>query len=110
MGREMKPEELGLTVEVETITPAMAKQYLSHNAYHRKVKKKKVNEYVLTLQAGQWRLNGKTITFDSNGRLLGGQHRLHAVVESGISLLTLVVRGLDPALLETNEENNEVVH
>ena len=105
----MQPSEFGLTVEVEIITPEMAEMYLANNAYHRKVKKKKVEAYVKDLQDGNWRLNGKTITFDSNGRLLGGQHRLHAVVESGLPLTTLVVRGLDPELIETNPENNQVI-
>ena len=106
----MKPEEFGITVEVEIITPDMARQYLSHNAYHRKIKQKKVDTLAATLAQEGWHLNGKTITFDSNGRLLGGQHRLSAVIQSGASLTTLVVRGLNPALLETNEENNVVVY
>ena len=105
----MKPEEFGLTVEVEEITPDKASEYLSNNAHHRKVKQKKVDSYVKDLQEGTWRLNGKTITFDANGRLLGGQHRLHAVVQSGMPLTTLVVRGLDPEILETNPENNAII-
>lgn len=105
----MKPEDFGLTVEVEEITPAKASEYLSNNAHHRKVKQKKIDAYVKDLKEGVWKLNGKTITFDANGRLLGGQHRLHAVVQSGASLTTLVVRGLDPEILETNPENNVII-
>ena len=105
----MKPEEFGLTVEVEIITPDMADSYLQHNAHHRKVKQKKVDQYVRDLQEGDWHLNGKTITFDSNGRLLGGQHRLHAVRKSGIPMTTLVVRGLDPEIIETNLDNNVII-
>mgnify|MGYP006286850963 FL=1 len=105
----MKPEDFGLTVEVEEITPVRASEYLSNNAHHRKVKQKKVDSYVKDLTDGVWRLNGKTITFDSNGRLLGGQHRLHAVIQSGKSLTTLVVRGLDPEIIETNPENNVII-
>lgn len=105
----MNPQEFGLTVEVEIITSDMADSYLKNNAHHRKVKQKKVDQYVKDLQEGNWRLNGKTITFDSNGRLLGGQHRLHAVVKSGLPLTTLVVRGLDPEIIETNPENNVII-
>ena len=105
----MHPSDFGLTVEVEIITPESATAYLQHNAHHRKVKQKKVDAYVKDLENGVWRLNGKTITFDSNGRLLGGQHRLHAVVKSGKSLTTLVVRGLDPEILETKPENNVII-
>ena len=105
----MDPKDFGLTVEVEIITPANAEAYLKNNAHHRKVKQKKIDSYVQDLEEGRWRLNGKTITFDSNGRLLGGQHRLHAVVASGKTLTTLVVRGLDPEIIETNPENNVII-
>jgi hypothetical protein len=105
----MDPKDFGLSVEVEVISPANAEAYLKNNAHHRKVKQKKIDNYVQDLEEGRWRLNGKTITFDSNGRLLGGQHRLHAVVQSGKSLTTLVVRGLDPEILETNPENNVII-
>ena len=105
----MRPEDFGITVEVEVISPAEAEAYLKNNAHHRKVKQKKVDAYIGDLKEGRWKLNGKTITFDSNGRLLGGQHRLNAVVQSGVSLTTLVVRGLDPELIETNPENNAII-
>ena len=105
----MRPEDFGLTVEVEEITPVRASEYLSNNAHHRKVKQKKIDSYVKDLKEGTWQLNGKTITFDANGRLLGGQHRLHAVVQSGTPLTTLVVRGLDPEIIETNPENNVII-
>ena len=105
----MQPSDFGLTVEVEEITPVKASLYLSNNAHHRKVKQKKIDSYVKDLEEGNWKLNGKTITFDANGRLLGGQHRLHAVVKSGISMTTLVVRGLDPEIIETNPENNVII-
>ena len=105
----MKPEDFGLSVEVEIITPANAEAYLKNNAKHRKIKQKKVNEYIQEMQDGKWRLNGKVIIFDSNGRLLNGQHRLSAVAQSGVPLTILVVRGVDPSVLETNEENNAII-
>ena len=105
----MNPEDFGLSVEVEIITPANAEAYLRNNAKHRKIKQKKVDEYVNEMKDGKWRLNGKVIIFDSNGRLLNGQHRLHAVVQSGVPLTILVVRGVDPTVLETNEENNVIL-
>lgn len=99
----MRPEEFGLTVEVEIIQPEQAAAYLQHNAKHRPIKQKKVEEYVEMMQADQWKLNGKVIVFDWNGRLLGGQHRLSACAISGVPLMTLVVRGVDPAVQATNE-------
>ena len=60
---------------------------------------------MMEMQDGKWRLNGKTICFDSTGRLLNGQHRLSAVVRSGVTLTTVVVRGLDPDLVPVNTTN-----
>ena len=101
----MRPEEFGLTVEVETVSPEEAAKYLEHNAKHRKIKEKKVDAYMKEMQDGKWQLNGKVLIFDANGRLLNGQHRLSAVVKSGVPLTVLVVRGVDPSVLETNEDN-----
>ena len=103
------PEEFGLSVAVEVITPDDAANYLLNNAMHRKIKQKKVAEYMNEMVDGKWTLNGKSLIFDLNGRLLNGQHRLSAVVHSGVPLTTLVVRGVDPAVLETNLENNVII-
>lgn len=99
----MSPEDFGLYVSVEIIQPEQAVLYLQHNAKHRPIKQKKVEEYVEVMKADQWKLNGKVIVFDRNGRLLGGQHRLSACAQSGVPLTTLVVRGVDPSVQETNE-------
>lgn len=100
----MELSEYGLTASVDIITPEQAQAYLDNNAKHRPIKDKKVAEYMAQMQDGAWKLNGKAICFDSTGRLLNGQHRLSAVVRSGVSLTTLVVRGLDPALVPAKEE------
>ena len=99
----LKPEDVGLDITVEVITPAEAQSYLKNNAKHRPIKEKKVAEYMAEMSEGHWKLNGKTICFDTTGRLLNGQHRLSAVVRSGVALTTVVVRGLDPALVPANE-------
>lgn len=100
----MNPEDFGLHITVEIISPEDAQAYLDNNAKHRPIKEKKVAEYMAEMQDGRWRLNGKTICFDTTGRLLNGQHRLSAVVRSGVSLTTVVVRGLDPDLVPAKSE------
>jgi hypothetical protein len=105
----MNPEDFGLTVTVDVINPEEAQAYLTNNAMHRKIKQKKVDAYKNEMQDGKWRLNGKALIFDSNGRLLNGQHRLSAVVQSGVPLTTVVIRGVDPSVLETNPENGVIL-
>lgn len=105
----MNPQDFGLEVSVEVINPAEAEAYLKNNAMHRKIKEKKVDAYMKEMKNGKWVLNGKSLIFDSNGRLLNGQHRLSAVVKSQTPLTTVVIRGVDPSVLETNTENATIL-
>lgn len=105
----MKPEEFGLTVEVEEITPIRASEYLNNNAKHREINQRKVEKLAGDLENQNWQLNGKVIIFDSNGRLLNGQHRLSACVASGKTLTTLVVRGVNPATFDEAKDYGQSV-
>jgi hypothetical protein len=46
------------------------------------------------MRRGEWRETGEAIKFDENGQLRDGQHRLAAIVRSGITLKMTVVRGV----------------
>lgn len=89
-----------VTSKVETITPAIARQLLVHNT-HNRAASIKVSAYALAMRRGEWDLNGEAIKFSGDGTLLDGQHRLLAVIESGVTIQTLVVRGLDSDAQET---------
>ena len=68
------------------ITPEMAEEWLTHNhADNRTLRKSTVNKYVNDMKNGNWTLNTDCVAFDTEGRLIQGQHRLHAVVKSGLS-------------------------
>ena len=42
---------------------------------------------------GDWQLTHQGIAFDTTGRLIDGQHRLHAIIEAGVPVQILVTRG-----------------
>ena len=67
---------------------------MKHNTNNVKVKPKVVSEYARQMKAGLWRFNGETIVFADDGVMLDGQHRLLAVIESGVSADFLVVKGI----------------
>jgi hypothetical protein len=46
------------------------------------------------MAAGSWSLNGSTIVVDHLGRIIDGQHRLTACVQSGAGFGTVVVSGV----------------
>lgn len=83
---------------LETVTPDMALDWLTAeiNCQNRKLKPPIVRKYARDMAANNWTFNGDTIKFDWNGKLLDGQHRLHAVIEIGHPVQFLVVRGLNP--------------
>ena len=82
------------------ITPDMAKQWLradaeTGHANYRPLDKKLVDRYARDMQKGMWDYNGETIKFNCNGRLVDGQHRLHAIVQSGVSVNSEVITGIE---------------
>lgn len=80
-----------LTANVETITPALATEYLERNTNNRRVKSKHVAWLADQMKTGEWVLNGAPISFVGH-ELVDGQHRLLAVVQSGVTIKSLVVR------------------
>lgn len=87
---------MAITTKIETITPEIANEMLSHNSRNpRKVMNRAViRKYADDIAAGLWQLNGEAIIFDEDGFLKNGQHRLCAVIQAGKPMKTLVVRGV----------------
>lgn len=71
---------------VVQITPSMAEEWLKMNSVgghtNRKFRSTHANTFAAEMRAGQWRLTHQGIAFGTTGRLIDGQHRLTAVIES----------------------------
>lgn len=85
----------------ENITPAKAQQYLQTSEGNRPISKPTVHSYADTMKKGNWLLNGECITFDSDGHLQNGHHRLLAVIEAGIPVRFDVCRGVSADAFST---------
>lgn len=84
-----------LKVSVEIISPDAAKQYLARNfETNRKLSPKNVAKHISSMQKGSWLISTDCIGFDTLGRLINGQHRLTAIVQSDTSQPFIVVRNL----------------
>lgn len=82
--------------EVVAITPTMAADILKNNQDNRAITKSKVESYASDMLAGRFiGLNGETIKIAAGGELNDGQHRLMAILKSGVTLETLVTFGLE---------------
>jgi hypothetical protein len=69
--------------ELITVTPQMASGYLATNDGNRRVRKSHVAYFAGLIERGEWLATHQGIALSSSGRLLDGQHRLLAVVETG---------------------------
>ncbi len=87
--------------EIRTITPELARQYLSNQIRNRKWRRDLVDRYKGEMAAGRWHMNGQTIVFDDNGRMVDGQHRMMAVSEFGKPVDMLIVTGVAQGLEAT---------
>jgi len=84
------------TVEITTITPIMAEEWITSNTRNRPLSKPYYTRLAAEMESGKFVLTGAAICFDWNGVLIDGQHRLYACQESRQSFTALVIRNLDP--------------
>lgn len=84
------------------VGPAQAREWLQRNAHNRPLSKKLVKAFALEMRNGDWRETHQGPAFDDRDRLIDGQHRLEAVVLSGVTIRMLVTFGL-PATIAGSE-------
>ena len=78
------------------VTPDRAARWLDRNTRNRRLRARTLDRYTRDMENGRWHMDGSPIRFAKDGTLLDGQHRLAAVVKSGLSQKMLVVVGLVP--------------
>lgn len=81
-------------IELMTITPAVAEAMLESNTKNRPYKEKVAKRWAAQMIKGNWKLTPVPIIFSRSGRLLDGQHRLWAVVLSGVTIQAYVTFGV----------------
>lgn len=76
-----------LNSEIRIVSPSFAKVILGNNFGNRFIRKTHVKTLAQAIKKGAWKLSPQGIVIHkSSGRLLDGQHRLHAVIESGMDV------------------------
>jgi len=84
-----------------TITQDEARQILQGNENNRHINEDLINKYTLMMNKGKWVLNGETIKIATDGRLLDGQHRMHAISAANLPVKMSFAFGLDHKHFET---------
>ncbi|MBP5433615.1 hypothetical protein [Ruminococcus sp.] len=80
-----------MKITVMNITPTRAAEFLSFNTHNRNIREKRVKVYADEMKAKQWRANGVPIIVGNDGELKDGQHRLQAIIVSGVTMKNAVV-------------------
>lgn len=90
-----------MRVSVRDVGPKDATRYLASQRRNRRLRPYHVKRLASAMARGEWRENGEGVKFDLDGRLCDGQHRLEAIVQSGVTLRMVVIEGLDEEAQET---------
>ncbi len=84
-----------METKIVTITPKIAAELLAHNDNNRPLKDNHVISLAIQIEKDKWQLNGESIIISKKGKVLDGQHRLHAVIMADKSIRSNVVYGAD---------------
>lgn len=88
----------------ELVDPTTAKRYLQANVHNRDLRDARVRTHAATLMREEWRATPNGIGFDTDGRLIDGQHRLSAIILADTPALLIVARGLPPEAQDVTDQ------
>lgn len=108
-----------LTAEVPTnlryrrlrVDPDMAQAILTGNTDNRPIDQARVNKYAKQMAAGLWKENSaELVQIAEGGRLIDGQHRLKAIIQSGATVTMTVVDGCDASTFDVIDTGKTRTH
>jgi hypothetical protein len=89
-----KPHGQSMQSKIITITPADATKFLENMVNNRPPASRHVTFLANAMRRGEWTVTGQPIIFsgpNTKSKLIDGQHRLLAVVASGVTIQSLAV-------------------
>jgi hypothetical protein len=93
---------MAITAAIETISPSSARTILDKfDGPNRPTSRLRVDRLAEIIGDNHWRLNGQPIIFGTDGLLLDGKHRLTAIANGERTVEVLVVRGIQPEVMDT---------
>ena len=88
-------------IEIIDVTRSIAIEIMKMNTENRPNCQRSVDLYAMDMLAGKFPLNGETIKISTSGKVLDGQHRLAAIIKSGVTIRMIVVSGLPDSVYST---------
>lgn len=85
-----------IKTEIQTVTPKQAAKWLEGHQNIRAINHRQVDAIANDIRNGNWKVTHQGICFDENGKLVDGQHRLHAIVEANqpVRIMVSIVPGI----------------
>jgi len=83
-------------VSFSLVTPEIASRWLEKNGSNRPIRKGQVRFFSTLLREGTFKTTHQGVAIGTEGQLIDGQHRLSAIVETGIPALLMISEGVDP--------------
>lgn len=93
--------EHAMTTQMVHVTPEIAREWLDTMAPNRKVSQTNLGNLMRAMEEGRWHNDGSPMKFNTHGQLIDGQHRLYAVINTGLAQDFLVVFGVHPQAMST---------
>jgi hypothetical protein len=88
------PSGSQVSSNVVSVTPSLAEKWLQGMIKNQRgVSGSTVLKYSRAMKEGKWKL-AAPLSFDTNGQLIDGQHRLHAVIKADKPIDFIVLQGL----------------
>lgn len=82
------------TSAVMVISPKQARLWLEKNTMNRPINEGNLSFLTSEIQRNNFHITGESIKIAEDGTLLDGQHRLMAIVKSGMAVKMFVIQGL----------------
>ena len=83
------------------ISVDIATSLVRNNSNNRPLSPGTVKKYAKEMTLNNWVYNGESIKITKNNNIIDGQHRLHAVIMSGVSIETEVIENIENDVFDT---------
>lgn len=99
------------TIQWVNVTREDAIRWLEHNEKNRNLSERAVFKYEDDMKTGAWSITGAPIAFDTDGRLIDGQHRLTALARvRDAAFVMAVITGLPTEAQKAIDKGRARVH
>jgi hypothetical protein len=96
-----------LRYSVVLITPQTAQAMLRGNTGNRHLSPARVEHYARMMREGLWTISNDAICVSPEGRLLNGQHRLSAIVMTGVAVRMPVMENVTEAAFKNMDQGRK---